>query len=172
PPAAAPCGGSVGIDRESGVVTLEPGTRLDLGGIAKGYAVDRACDLLFAAGPCLVNAGGDLAARGGSWPVGVDGGPTLELADGALATSGSDRRRWRRNGEERHHLIDPRTGTPSRSDLVRVTVAAPNAVEAEVLAKALYLTGAAGAAREADERGIPAVLVRVDGTTVLAGGLA
>ena len=48
-------------------------SRLDLGGIGKGYAVDRVADRLALAGPCLVNAGGDLAVRGGSWPVGVDG---------------------------------------------------------------------------------------------------
>ena len=95
-------------------------------------------------GPCLVNAGGDVAVRGRRWPIGVEtanGFVTLELVSGALATSGRDRRRWRRNGEEQHHLIDPATGRPSNSDLVRVTVVGSSAAEAEVLAKSLFLAG-------------------------------
>jgi len=89
-----------------------------------------------------------------------------------LATSGRDRRRWRRGGRELHHLIDPRTGEPAESDLVRVTVVSGDAVEAEVAAKALFLAGAEDAAAEADAESIPAVLVTEDGRTVLAGGLA
>ena len=74
-----------------------PAYRLDLGGIAKGWAADRVLALLRAAGPCLVNAGGDIALAGRPWPVGVDtpdGTITLELDRGGLATSGRDRRRW------------------------------------------------------------------------------
>jgi len=174
-----PCGGRVVVDRASSRIELGEGVRLDFGGIAKGYAVDRACDLLAEQGPCLVNAGGDLAVRGrpgqGVWPVEVEtptGAFTLGLESGALATSGSDRRRWFRGGVEHHHLIDPATGRPAESDLLRVTVAASSAVEGEVFAKALYLAGAERAVTEADELGLPCVLVLRDGTTVTAGGLA
>jgi thiamine biosynthesis lipoprotein len=170
----ARCLGGVAVDEESGLIELEPGTRLDLGGIAKGYAADRACDLLEASGPCLVNAGGDLAARGRAWPVGVEtpeGTITLELEDGAMATSGRDRRRWTTRDGEAHHLIDPATGAPADSDLLRVTVVASTAVEAEVLAKALFLAGAERAEEEANELEAPSLLVRGDGRTVLAGGL-
>jgi thiamine biosynthesis lipoprotein len=169
---AAPCRGGVLVDGRR--IELEPGVRLDLGGIGKGFAVERAAVVLAAAGPCLVNAGGDLAVRGGSWPVGVetaDGQITLELDRGAIATSGRDRRRWRRNGHEQHHLIDPRTGAPAESDLLRVTVVASDAVEAEAWAKALFLAGEDAAAAEADELGLPTVLVTADGRTRLAGGL-
>ena len=155
-------------------VELDANVRLDLGGIGKGYAAARAARLLSAAGPALVNAGGDVAVSGGIWPVGVQtaaGDLTLELSGGALATSGRDRRRWRRNGREVHHLIDPETGTSSRSDLVRLTVVARDAVEAEVWAKALFLVGEDQAAKEADERGLPCLLVTADGRTRLAGGL-
>ena len=65
-------------------IELEPGVRVDLGGIAKGYAAERAAELLALAGPCLVNAGGDVAIRDGRWPVGVetaDGSLTLELVE-------------------------------------------------------------------------------------------
>lgn len=155
------CGGDVYVDGLT--IELAPGTRLDLGGIGKGYAVDRAAELLAVAGPCLVNAGGDLAVRGGAWPVGVCEGLTLELTRGAIATSGRDRRRWRRSGVDMHHLIDPFTGRPAESGLLRVTVVAGSAAEAEVLAKAAFL----GA-----EPDVPRVLVGADGRTVLAGGLA
>ena len=112
-----------------------------------------------------MNAGGDLAARGRAWPVGVEtagGQITLALEDGAIATSGRDRRRWRRGDAEVHHLIDPALGTPAESDYLRVTVVARTGAEAEVRAKAVFL----GAPVEE-----PAVLVTTDGRTVLAGGL-
>lgn len=165
-PATAPgcdtrCGGTVHVDGPT--VTLSPGTRLDLGGIGKGYAVDRVVELLAVAGPCLVNAGGDLAVRGGSWPIGVTEELTLELSRGGMATSGRDRRRWIRGGKELHHLIDPSTGRPAESPLERVTVVADSAAEAEVLAKAAFL----GADVDA-----PRVLVTAEGRTILAGGLA
>jgi thiamine biosynthesis lipoprotein len=172
---AARCLGAVTAAWETGEIVLGPGVKLDFGGIGKGYAVDRVCGLLAPFGPCLVSAGGDLAVRGGSWPVGVEthaGAFTLELTSGALATSGSDRRRWRTSAGTAHHLVDPRTGAPAETDLLRVTVAGRTAVDAEVLATALFLAGAQAAALEADELGTPAVLTLVDGTTILAGGLA
>jgi thiamine biosynthesis lipoprotein len=155
------CGGRVEIDGSR--ITLGVDVRLDLGGIAKGYAVDRGGAILAGAGPCLVNAGGDLVARDGSWPVGLEGTDlVLELSDGAIATSGRDRRRWRRGSEERHHMIDPATGRSAVTDLLHVTVVAPTAIEAEVLATVAFLGGDIGA---------PRVLVRSDGTVTLAGGL-
>jgi thiamine biosynthesis lipoprotein len=168
----AACGGTVRID--GGTIELGTGVRLDLGGIGKGYAAGRVAAMLAPIGPVLVNAGGDVAIAGGTWPVGVDttdGQLTLELSSGALATSGHDRRRWRRNGHELHHLIDPATGSPSESDLLRVTVVASDAVEAEVWSKTLFLSGEAEAVREAEARRLPCVLVTSDGRTRLAGGL-
>ena len=160
-PSAAPCGGAVDVNGLT--IELGPGTHLDLGGIGKGYAVDRIAELLALAGPCLVNAGGDLAVRGGAWPVGVTDEITLELTRGGIATSGRDRRRWRVADTEMHHLIDPSTGRPADGDRVSVTVVADSAADAEVLAKAAFL----GAEIDA-----PHVLVRSDGRTVMAGGLA
>jgi thiamine biosynthesis lipoprotein len=169
---AAPCGGRVWVFGDH--VELEPGFKLDFGGIGKGYAAEQAATVLGAAGPCLVNAGGDVAVRGGSWPVGVQtstGTLTLELSTGALATSGRDRRRWRREGRELHHLIDPATGTSADGDLMRVTVVGNDAIDAEVWAKALFLVGAGAAEAEANALGLPCVLVTNDGRTTTAGGL-
>ncbi len=149
--------------------------RLDLGGIGKGYACEHAAEILGTAGPCLVNAGGDIATRAGAWTVAIEAAAeplTLELSgSSALATSGRDLRRWRRAGRELHHIIDPATGLPSESDLLRVTAVAHDAVAAEVAAKALFLAGREAAREEADRLGIPAVLVTQDGDTVFAGGL-
>ncbi len=169
PVAPASCGGAVRVDGLH--VELESGFRLDLGGIGKGFAAERVAQLLALAGPCIVNAGGDVALRGvpeeGYWPVGIEDGPTLGLAGAGLATSGCDRRRWRRGTRELHHLIDPRTGSPAVTDLVRVTAVGDDAVDAEVLAKVLLLGGEA----EARASGVPAVLQTDDGRTVLTGGI-
>ena len=172
PARRAACGGGVHVAGRR--IELADGVRLDLGGIGKGYAAENAATILATAGPCLVNAGGDVAARGVAWPIGVQtatGELTLELGSGGLATSGRDRRRWRRAGQELHHLIDPATGSPAIGDLVRATVVAADAVQAEVWAKALFLAGSHAAAVEADANGIPCVLVTETGETRLAGGL-
>jgi thiamine biosynthesis lipoprotein len=97
---------------------------------------------------------------------------TLELSGGALATTGRDRRSWRRDGRTLHHVIDPTTGTSAAGDLLRVTLVAADAVQAETWAKALFLAGSVTAANEASALGLPCVLVTRDGRTHLAGGLA
>jgi thiamine biosynthesis lipoprotein len=173
------CGGEVRIDRRRGRIELGPEVRIDLGGIAKGDAAEQACRALASAGPCLASIGGDLAVRGvpdeGSWTVGVEtpgGSLTLALTSGGLATSGRDRRHWRQGGKPRHHLIDPATGRPAQTDLLRVTAVAADAVEAEVHAKSLILAGSRAALAEAEEKGIPCVLVAESGAVHLGGGLA
>jgi thiamine biosynthesis lipoprotein len=174
-PAPRPAQHPGGFEVRDGVVYLEPGVRLDLGGIGKGYACEHAAEILGTAGPCLVNAGGDIATRAGRWTVAIEAAAeplTLELSgSNALATSGRDLRRWRRAGRELHHLIDPATGLPSESDLLRVTAVAHDAVAAEIAAKALFLAGRDAAREEADRLRIPAVLVTKDGDAILAGGL-
>lgn len=124
-------GGRIDLNPARRAVRLEAGTRLDLGGIAKGWIVDQIID-----GPLhgytnsLVSAGGDLRVRGGPepgqpWYVGIqDPRPAapeapntpiavLPLGHGALATSGALKRWWLVEGQRRHHLIDPRTGQPA-----------------------------------------------------------
>lgn len=96
----------------------------------------------------------------------------IELSGGGLATSGRDRRRWRRDGRELHHLIDPRTGAPAETDLLRVTAIAPDAIEAEVAAKSLFLAGSDRAAREADAAGVAAAPVRPLGEDGVGDGRA
>ena len=132
------------LEVRSGSARLRQGASIDLGGIAKGWLADRlASDL----GPnSLVNLCGDLYARGGGetgdgWPVGM-GGKTVLLLDMGAATSGTRKRSW---GPDLHHLIDPRTGLPSRSDLAEASVIARTGADAEIFAKTALLLGSTNA---------------------------
>ncbi|GBD22418.1 FAD:protein FMN transferase [bacterium HR29] len=127
--------------------------RLDLGGLAKGWTVDRAAELLSEDGLAgLVNAGGDLRAIGeeaqglGGWRAGVEAPGSMlaweGIVVGGLATSSLLRRRWRtRDARWAHHIIDPRTGLPAEGPYVQVTVAAASCLWAEVWSKAILIGG-------------------------------
>jgi Membrane-associated lipoprotein involved in thiamine biosynthesis len=155
-PVAAPPPGdwrALRLDPARRAVMLPPGMRLDLGGIAKGWAAERAARRLARYGPALVDAGGDIAVRGARvggepWVVGVDDPlrpgehlAILLLTGGGVATSGRDVRRWRQGNVERHHIIDPRTGAPAQTDILAATVVAPSLHEAEVAAKVVMILG-------------------------------
>ena len=131
------------LEVRDGAARLAPGSGVDLGGIAKGWMADRLAERLGA--NALVNLCGDLFARGGGdtgegWPVGF-GDRTLLLKDMGAATSGTTKRSW----DGGHHLIDPRTGHPARSDLSEVSVLASTATDAEIYAKVALLLGAKAA---------------------------
>ena len=132
------------------LLMIPQGVRLDLNGVVKGKTVDDALELI--GGDGFVSAGGDIAARGGA-VVAVPGGGVIRLVTGALATSGQDRRAWRRSGETQHHLIDPATGRPARSPWRTVTVCAASCVGADIAAKAAFLFAEQGPAR-LDEWGL------------------
>ena len=93
----------------------------------------------------MVDCGGDVRV-GGTHDVALRGtAHTLRVTDGAVATSGIDRRVWRRpDGSYAHHLLDPGTGEPAWTGLVSATAIAPTALEAEALAKAALLSGPLG----------------------------
>ncbi|HZS29834.1 MAG TPA: FAD:protein FMN transferase [Gaiellaceae bacterium] len=153
-------GGEVELDRRRGRARLAPGTAVDLGGIGKGYAADRALDAMLARVPALpgglVDLGGDIAVRGetpegGPWQVAVSDprrpGETLThlaLAAGGVATSGRDARRFGPGGSL-HHLIDPETGESAIAGPLTVTVVAPDAAEAEAHSTTLAIAGLAEA---------------------------
>jgi len=134
-------------------ITLHYGIHLDFGGVAKGWAAHQTMKQLEQNGPCLINAGGDIAISGpridGSpWAVGVsnpfEAGSDIEvlhLKRCGVATSGRDRRHWERNGVSYHHIIDPHTGLAAKTDVLRVTVIAPNVMEAEAAAKTVSILG-------------------------------
>lgn len=145
----------LGLDRTASghvVVFREPDIALDLGGIAKGFAVDRAVASLRAWGVtnALVNAGGDLYAMGSAeggdpWQVGVRS--PLEparlvgmfpLSDRAVATSGDYEQYFDHAGQRYHHLLDPATAAPRASAVHSLTVAAESCMTADVAATAVF----------------------------------
>jgi FAD:protein FMN transferase len=140
------------------LVFRPPGTKLDLNGVVKSLAVDEALTLL--PGEGFVAAGGDIATRGPA-TVGLPGGDNLQLLAGGLATSGRTSRRWLRGGRPQHHLIDPRSGRPSTSRWLEVSVAAESCVAADVAAKAAFLLSSDGP-DWLDERGLPGRFVGPD----------
>lgn len=143
-------------DAPARTVRLLAGVRLDLGGVAKGWAAEHAARRLSEAGPALVEAGGDIAvsgplaggASGARWPIGI-ADPQWPDADlevvwidrGGVATSGRDYRRWQKDGEWQHHILDPRIGRPAVTDVLSATVIAPTTREAEVAAKVTLILG-------------------------------
>lgn len=130
------------------------GVQVDLGGIAKGYAVDRAVAVLQAHGIAnfLLNAGGDLYVAGRKqpdqlWTVGIKHPrfpaellSTFPLENQAVATSGDYERFFEHGGQQYHHILDPRTGYPAQASL-SATVVASSVEEADVLATYLFIAG-------------------------------
>ena len=130
-------------------IRLPHGVGLDFGGVAKGWAVDRACQAAGALPWAVVDAGGDLRVTGRPPEGGVDIAVEhphvrgreilrLKLDGGALATSSVASRTW---GRGLHQLIDPRTSRPSANEVVQATVWAETCAEAEIWAKQALLTG-------------------------------
>lgn len=173
-------------------ITLGPGhsvrkplsLRIDLGGIGKGYIVDRVAEHLARTyDHVFVDAGGDIRTHGANveegydfWAIDIEDPSgkenslaTLLLRDRAVATSGTYRRRWTTSGGERHHLIDPRTGHSAETDLVAVTVVAESAERAEVYSKTLCILGSESGQHHAETNHIPALFVTEDGGTMYTG---
>jgi thiamine biosynthesis lipoprotein len=166
------------VDRSAGIVTVPAGSALDVGGIAKGMAVDASLELLDSLGveTALVSAGGDLAVLGLppgrlAWyvRVGGPGGPIVPLVRGALATSGITHRRWRQGDLARHHLVDPGTGEPALSGLDEVTVAAGSCRVAEVGATAAFVAGPRIGPSLLERLGLAGLLVTGAGNEISVG---
>ena len=138
------------VDAVAGTVTRPPGVGFDSGGITKGHAADLAATGLERFAAYAVDCGGDIRLGGSAgivrrlevtdpWTGGV--AATFDLAAGAVATTGINRRLWFDGQRYAHHVIDPGRGTPAWTGLVQATAVAPSGLEAEVLAKAAFLSG-------------------------------
>ena len=151
------------VQRRQNQLYLPAGMELDLGGIAKEYAVDKVQQLLsarFAADAAapfpsvVVNFGGDMHCNqkrrdGTLWRIGIEHPGLADqaitavgLAEGALATSGDSRRFLLKDGIRYSHILNPKTGWPVQQALRSVTVAAPNCLLAGMLATTALLHGA------------------------------
>lgn len=123
-------------------VELHGEGELDLGGIAKGFIVDHVLDFLAADGckKAVVDGGGDIRVLGGPWPIALESGHVVSLTDGAIATSSVRKRRWPCTaGGDLHHVLDPRTGEPTRTKVEVATVRAKQARVADALATAIVV---------------------------------
>jgi thiamine biosynthesis lipoprotein len=153
-------------------VRLPRGMEIDLGGIAKGWIVEKAAQLLHRYSDiCGVSAGGDILfigqpLDGMDWDVyledprsPVDMLAQLHISSGAVATSSIMKWTWRQGEKVRHHLIDPRTGESAQTDWLSVTVISPSVITADIYSKVILIAGG---------RELPALLTARPNLTFIA----
>lgn len=173
------------LDPQSSAIRFaRPGVRIDLGGFAKGLAVDNGAAILRTRGirNAIVTAGGDSYIlgdrRGRPWTIGIrdprDAGrmaAVLPLRDVALSTSGDYERCFDQDGVRYHHLIDPATGR-SPNGVRSVTVIAPDGLTSEALTKCVFVMGAQRGMRLVESlEGVDAVAIDAQGGLHYSSGL-
>ena len=170
--------------QNSTVFFTQPGVRIDLGGIGKGYAVDRGIEILKSLGVdhALVTAGGDsriIGDRFGKpWIVGIRHPDDknrviakIPLVDTAMSTSGDYERYFDEDGVRYHHIIDPRTGK-SASKVRSATILASTATRTDGLSKTAFVLGAEEAMKIYETLDdVDAILVTPDGRVLYSTGL-
>ncbi len=187
--APVPGWSTVRLDQAANTLRIPTDVELDLGSTGKGLASDLAADAaLKAAGPnagVMVSLGGDIAAIGraprGGWritvaedsrvdPEAARHAEVVAIPAGAVATSSVTVRRWTAaDGANRHHIVDPRTGTPAETPWRTVSVAAATCETANAASTAAIVLGDDAPAWLASA-GLPARLVRDDGSVVRVAG--
>jgi thiamine biosynthesis lipoprotein len=165
----------------SEIYLQEKGMELDLGGIAKGYAADKAVEAIKAKGipSALVAIAGDirgygLSTTGNPWKVGIqDPRPenpaserpwedifaTIYLKDSAISTAGDYQRFFFKNGKRYHHIIDPKTGYPAESGLISVSVISPEGYISDGIDTSILILGAEKGMKLLESMGVDGVLV-------------
>jgi thiamine biosynthesis lipoprotein len=174
------------IDDRAGTVFLaRRGMRVHLGGIGKGYAVERAARILRQAGlrDFMIQAGGDLYVGGlkdgKPWRLGINdprGQPgrtfaTVDLSDGTFSTSGDYARFFFKDGVRYHHLLDPATGQPAR-ECRSVTIVADSPTQADGLSTGVFIMGpTAGMALIERLPHVEGVIVTATNEVIVSSGL-
>jgi FAD:protein FMN transferase len=155
------------------------GMGVTLGGIAKGYAVDRVCEVLKSKGVenALVDIGGDIRVIGTtSWTIGIADPRAegellglIELRNKAIATSG-DYRRYHLIGAERiHHIINPRSGEPA-AGAISVTIVAEDCLTADAISTGVYVMGPEKGRELLESVGVGGLIVDARGEITASGG--
>jgi len=177
---------AVQVDRTARTAFISrPNMKIHLGGIGKGYAVDRGVAMLRARGftDFLIQAGGDLYVAGTNgetpWKLGIadprgshEPFATLEIRDGTFSTSGDYERTFMKDGKRYHHIIDPDYGEPSVSGCRSVTLVANRAVIADAYSKGVFLLGPhEGMKLIEDLPGVEGVIVTSDNDVLVSSGL-
>lgn len=178
--------GDVTIDPD-GTVRLIKGAGLDLGGIAKGYALDKTAENMRQNGvsSALINLGGSIAAvgtkpDGKKYKIGVRdpmGGEndyiaTVELKDIFTSTSGVYEKYFMKDGVRYHHIIDSNTGRPAESGLFTVMIVSESGILSDAYSTALFVMGAEKGLKFANENGIDALFVTDDKKIMMTDGFA
>lgn len=174
------------VDSQQGTVFIgKPDVQIGMGGIAKGYGIDRAVSVLQTHGlkQFLVNGGGDLVGvgskrSGASWMVGVQHPrkkgqmlTRLPVADGAVVSSGDYERFFERDGVRYHHILDLKTGYPAQKSIA-VTVQAPSATMADALCTAIFVLGPDDGLRFAEEmEDVEVAILAPDGRIARSKGM-
>lgn len=162
----------------------DPHTILDLGGVAKGYIADDLADLFIAhgVGRFVINLGGNVVVRGGRpadasarppvaagspWRIGIINPldpahhrAIVDMVDGSVVTSGIHERRFTKGGVTYHHILDPATGMPAKTDLTSATIIAPRSMDCDGYSTTALMLGARDAIDFVESLpGIEAVLI-------------
>jgi thiamine biosynthesis lipoprotein len=175
---------NIEIDREGKVFLKKKGMAIDLGGIAKGYAVDRAFELLKSLGykNLIVNAGGDLRVGGlknnQPWSIGIQHPrepenflAKISISDMAVATSGDYERFFIYEGKRYHHIFNPKDGFPT-DDCQSVTILCKEGMMADALATAVFVLGPGkGYALCQKLAGVDCLIVDKEGKIIFTPGL-
>lgn len=173
------------VREEQSLFLPEENMGLELGGIAKGFIVDRILDLLKAAGieHAFVNAGGDIGMIGSrpdgeKWRIGIRNPreeeriiAVLPAAAGSIVTSGDYERAFTEDGINYHHILDPKTGLPAR-ELISVTIVAGEAVEADAISTAVFVLGPEKGLDLIEKRtGVEGLLITPQMEIIISSGL-
>jgi FAD:protein FMN transferase len=176
---------AVEVDSTAGTAFINrPGMRIHLGGIGKGYAVDRAVALLKDQGfkDFLIQSGGDLYVAGTDngkpWKLGIadprgnhDAFATLQISDGTFSTSGDYERSFMKDGKRYHHLIDPDFGEPAR-ECRSVTIVSNRAVMADVLSTGVFIMGPRRGMELIEKLpDVEGIIVTAENEVLVSGGL-
>ncbi len=175
---------NVEMDQEGKVFLKKKDMAIDLGGIAKGYAVDRAFKLLKSLGyiNLIVNAGGDLRVGGlknnQPWSIGIQNPRESQkilarifVSDMAVATSGDYEKYFIHQGKRYHHIFNPKDGFPT-DDCKSVTIIAKDCITADGLATAVFVLGAEkGYSLCQKLDGVKCLIVDKEGKTIFSPGL-
>jgi FAD:protein FMN transferase len=174
---------AIELDRERSAIRVPTGVCLDLGATAKAWVADRAAAAVHEAigAGTLIGIGGDIATAGAApgegWRIYVtddhrrvpgEQGQTISIRCGGVATSSTTARRWRHEGQTRHHIIDPATGAPIAPGWRTVSVAAETCLDANIASTAALIR-AEEAPAWLGRLGLPARLVGDDGAVRLVG---
>jgi len=164
------CDGDIALDDEAGTAMLKRfGQAVDFGGIAKGYAADEVRRILLEGGvtSALINLGGTVISLGRERSVGIQHPDRctgiamgrVTMLDNCAVTSGDYERYYEVEGVRYHHILDPRTGYPSRSNLRSVTLIGESAMELDALSTAIFALGAEEGLPLAERAGVESVVV-------------